>query len=70
VAKLSIVGVGMRSHAGVATRFFQALASVNVPLHLVSTSEIKISVLIPENALEASVAAVHRSFDLARPPTG
>jgi aspartate kinase len=70
VAKLSIVGVGMRSHAGVATKFFQALASENVPLHLVSTSEIKISVLIPETALEASVAAVHRSFDLARPPTG
>jgi aspartate kinase len=70
VAKLSIVGVGMRSHAGVATQFFKALASENVSMHLVSTSEIKISVLIPEESLEASVAAVHRSFGLARPPTG
>lgn len=70
VAKLSIVGVGMRSHAGVATQFFKALANENVSLHLVSTSEIKISVLIPEDSLEASVAAAHRSFALARPPTG
>jgi aspartate kinase len=70
VAKLSIVGVGMRSHAGVATQFFKALADEKVPLHLVSTSEIKISVLIPEDSLQASVAAVHRSFGLARPPSG
>jgi aspartate kinase len=70
VAKLSIVGVGMRSHAGVATRLFETLAAAGTPIHLVSTSEIKISVLIPEAQLEASVASVHKEFALGRPATG
>jgi aspartate kinase len=70
VAKLSIVGVGMRSHAGVATQLFGMLANANVPMHLVSTSEIKISVLVPEEHLESCVSKAHRAFGLARPSTG
>ena len=64
VAKLSVVGVGMRSHAGVATQLFETLAGASVPLQLVSTSEIKISVLVPEDKLEIAVSAAHRSFGL------
>ena len=64
VAKLSVVGVGMRSHAGVATQLFETLANAHVPLQLVSTSEIKISVLVPEDKLENAVAHAHRSFGL------
>jgi aspartate kinase len=70
VAKLSIVGVGMRSHAGVATRLFETLANAGTVMHLVSTSEIKISVLIPEAQLETCVASVHKVFALARPSNG
>jgi aspartate kinase len=66
VAKLSIVGVGMRSHAGVATKLFETLAAADVPVFLVSTSEIKVSVLIPETALEASVKRLHAAFGLER----
>jgi aspartate kinase len=68
VAKLSIVGVGMRSHAGVATRLFETLAVHSVPVHLVSTSEIKVSVLIPEAALERAVKSLHAAFGLEHPP--
>jgi len=67
VAKLSIVGVGMRSHAGVATKLFETLATEAVPVHLVSTSEIKVSVLIPEGSLEGSVKKLHAAFGLERP---
>ncbi len=67
VAKLSLVGVGMRSHAGVATQLFETLARAGVPLQLVSTSEIKISVLVPEDTLETAVSGAHRSFGLDRP---
>jgi aspartate kinase len=70
VAKLSIVGVGMRSHAGVATRLFETLANAGAVMHLVSTSEIKISVLIPEAHLETCVADVHKVFALSRPANG
>jgi aspartate kinase len=65
VAKLSAVGVGMRSHAGVATRLFDVLARENIRVRLVSTSEIKISVLVPEDAIERSVRALHAAFGLA-----
>jgi len=67
VAKLSVVGVGMRSHAGVATKLFETLARANVPLQMISTSEIKISVLVPEDKLETGVAEAHRSFGLEGP---
>jgi aspartate kinase len=64
VAKLSVVGVGMRSHAGVAAKMFAALASQGVSARLVSTSEIKISVLIPEGSLEGCTKALHATFEL------
>lgn len=70
VAKLSIVGVGMRSHAGVATQLFGMLANAGVPMHLVSTSEIRISVLVPEEHLENCVSKAHKAFGLARPANG
>ncbi len=70
VAKLSVVGVGIRSHAGVATQLFGMLANANVPIHLVSTSEIKISVLVPEQHLESCVSKAHKAFGLARPSNG
>src|SRR5690349_1602247 len=70
VAKLSIVGVGMRSHAGVATQLFGTLSNAGAAIHLVSTSEIKISVLIPEAQLESCVSRVHEEFALGRPSHG
>lgn len=67
VAKLSVVGVGMRSHAGVATRLFETLAAESINVRLVSTSEIKISVLVDEQALERGVRCLHAAFGLERP---
>jgi aspartate kinase len=64
VAKLSIVGVGMRTHAGIATHLFETLAGEGVNVRMVSTSEIKISVLVPENVLDTAVRAVHKAFEL------
>jgi aspartate kinase len=68
VAKLAIVGVGMRSHAGVAVRMFETLAKKGIPVHLVSTSEIKISALVPEELLETGVQALHDAFGLGQTP--
>jgi aspartate kinase len=65
IAKLSIVGVGMRSHAGIASRMFRCLAEAGINLRLISTSEIKISVVIDEKYLELGVRALHEEFDLA-----
>jgi aspartate kinase len=62
VAKVSAVGVGMKSHSGVASLFFNALADENIKVMLVSTSEIKISVLIDEKYLELAVRALHKVF--------
>ncbi|MBU2863751.1 aspartate kinase [Reinekea forsetii] len=64
IAKISIVGVGMRSHAGVASQMFDALASENINIQLISTSEIKVSVVIEEKYLELAVRALHTAFDL------
>jgi aspartate kinase len=66
VAKLAIVGVGMRSHAGVATKLFEVLAREAINVRMVSTSEIKISVLVDEPALERSVRSLHAAFGLDR----
>ena len=63
-AKVSIVGVGMRSHAGVATQMFKALADEGVNVQMISTSEIKVSVVIDEKYLELAVRALHDSFGL------
>ena len=65
VAKLAVVGVGMRSHAGVATKLFEALARESINVRMVSTSEIKISVLVDEPALEKGVRTLHTAFGLA-----
>lgn len=67
VAKVSVVGVGMRSHAGVATRLFETLASESINVRMVSTSEIKISVLVDEQALERGVRSLHAAFGLEVP---
>ncbi len=64
IAKVSLVGVGMRSHAGVASRMFKALAAENINIQMISTSEIKISVVIDEKYLELAVRALHAAFEL------
>ena len=66
IAKVSIVGVGMRSHAGVATRTFDCLASENINIQMISTSEIKISVVVAEKYMELAVRALHSEFELDR----
>src|SRR5690554_1320807 len=64
IAKVSIVGVGMRSHAGVATKMFDALSREGINILMISTSEIKISVVIDEKYLELAVRALHSAFEL------
>ena len=64
IAKVSAVGVGMKSHAGVATRMFDALARENINIQMISTSEIKISVVLAERYLELAVRAIHDAFAL------
>ncbi len=66
VAKLSVVGIGMRSHAGVAARMFSALAAENVNIKVITTSEIKISVLIDRKYMELAVQALHDAFELEK----
>ena len=66
IVKVSAVGVGMRSHAGVATRMFDALAARDINIRMISTSEIKISVVVDEHSLEAAVNAIHEAFGLGR----
>lgn len=68
IAKLSLVGVGMRSHSGIASRMFVALGREGVNIQLISTSEIKISVLIEEKYLELGVRALHEEFNLSNNP--
>ena len=65
IVKLSIVGVGMRSHAGIASRMFEILANEGINILMISTSEIKISVVVEEKYLELGVRALHEGFDLA-----
>ena len=67
IAKVSIVGVGMRSHAGVASRMFEALAKETINTQMISTSEIKVSVVIEEKYLELAVRALHTAFELDAP---
>ena len=62
VAKISIVGAGMESHAGVATKMFEALYDAQINIRMISTSEIKVSVLIDEKDADAAVAAIHSTF--------
>ena len=67
IAKVSIVGVGMRSHAGVASKMFEALAIHGINILMISTSEIKISVVIDEKYLELAVRTLHSAFELDAP---
>ena len=64
VAKLSLVGIGMRSHTGVASKMFKALGDVGINIQMITTSEIKISVVINEDCLEKGVRAIHEAFEL------
>lgn len=66
IVKISLVGVGMRSHAGIASRMFKALAEEGINIQMISTSEIKISVVTDERYLELAVRALHAEFGLER----
>jgi aspartate kinase len=64
IGKVSLVGAGMRSHPGISARFFAALAAAAVNIEMISTSEIRISVIIDEDQIDAAVSAAHHAFDL------
>ncbi|HEY9017163.1 aspartate kinase [Thiomicrospira sp.] len=64
IAKVSLVGVGMRSHVGIASRMFKVLADQNINIQMIATTEIKISVVINESQLEAAVKTLHAKFEL------
>jgi aspartate kinase len=64
IAKVSIVGVGMRSHVGVARKMFETLSKENINLQMISTSEIKISVVVEDKYMELAVRALHQAFEL------
>lgn len=67
IVKISLVGVGMRSHAGIASQMFAALAKEGINIRMISTSEIKISVVVDEKYLELGVRALHSAFGLDQP---
>jgi aspartate kinase len=67
IAKVSIVGVGMRTHAGIASKMFKALADENINIQMISTSEIKISVVVDDKYMELAVRALHQAFELDQP---
>jgi aspartate kinase len=64
IGKVSLIGAGMRSHPGVTARFFAALASAGVNIQMISTSEIRISVIVDQTQVDAAVTATHTAFDL------
>jgi len=66
IAKISIVGIGMRSHAGIAARMFKALASNKINIEMISTSEIKISCVISKKHAEMALKTLHDEFDLKK----
>ena len=67
ICKVSLVGVGMKSHAGIASKMFKALAQEGINIQIITTSEIKISVVIEEKYLELAVRALHSAFELGNP---
>ena len=67
ICKVSLVGVGMKSHAGIASKMFKALAQEGINIQIITTSEIKISVVIEEKYLELAVRALHSAFELSDP---
>ena len=68
ITKVSLVGVGMRSHANVAARMFKALSDENINIRMISTTEIKISIVIETKYLELAVRALHDEFELDEEP--
>ena len=70
ICKVSLVGIGMRSHVGIAARMFKALADEGINIQMISTSEIKTSVVINEKYLELAVRQLHRTFELDQAPQG
>jgi len=68
ICKVSMVGVGMRTHAGIASQMFRTLAEEGINIQMISTSEIKISVVIDEKYMELAVRALHKAFALDQPP--
>jgi aspartate kinase len=68
ICKVSVVGIGMRSHVGIASRMFKSLADEGINIQMISTSEIKISVVIDEKYLELAVRVLHRAFELDKAP--
>jgi aspartate kinase len=68
IAKVSVVGIGMRSHVGLASKMFKTLADEGINIQMISTSEIKIAVVIDEKYLELSVRVLHRAFELEKGP--
>ncbi len=69
VCKVSIVGIGMRSHVGVASRMFRTLSEEGINIQMISTSEIKTSVIIDDKYMELAVRALHRAFELDKAPS-
>jgi len=69
IAKVSVVGVGMWNHPGVAKKMFETLGQEGINIHQIATSEIKISVLVDSKYLELAVRALHKAFELANDPT-
>ncbi len=68
ICKVSIVGIGMRSHVGVASKMFRVLSEEGINIQMISTSEIKTSVVIDEKYMELAVRALHKAFELDQPP--
>jgi aspartate kinase len=68
IAKVSVVGIGMRSHVGLASKMFKALADENINIQMISTSEIKIAVVIDEKYVELAVRVLHKAFELEKAP--
>ena len=66
ICKVSVVGIGMRSHVGIASKMFKALADEGINIQMISTSEIKISVVIDEKYLELAVRVLHKAFELEK----
>jgi len=69
IAKVSIVGIGMRTHAGIASKMFGALAKEGINIQMISTSEIKTSVVVDEKYMELAVRVLHKTFELEKDPT-
>jgi len=68
IAKVSLVGIGMRTHAGIASKMFGALANEGINIQMISTSEIKTSVVVDEKYMELAVRVLHRVFELDKAP--